>query len=138
MSDFYVKVWKWVGWVRSFSAFRSWLFAVLNNWVKDFLKRKKEVYFSSLKRVDLDWSQQEFEVEWDEKEIIDILNEDFQREDIKVALSSLPEKYKVVLFLKYVENKTNQEISQILSISIDNVRQRASRGVKMLKKLLKK
>ncbi len=138
LSDFYVKVWKNINWVKSLTTFKSWLFTVLNNGVKDFLKKKKEIYFSYLKKVNIDGSEQEFEIEWDEKEIMDVLNEDFQREDIKIALSNLPQKYKIVLFLKYVEGKTNTEIAQSLNISIDNVRQRASRGLKMLKKLLKK
>ena len=138
LSDFYMRIWKNINGVKSSATFKSWLFTVLNNWIKDFLKRKKEIYFSYLKKVDIDGGVQEVEVEGDDKEIVDILNEDFQREDIKMALSQLPEKYKIVLFLKYVEGKSNAEIAKMLNISVDNVRQRASRGVKMLKKLLKK
>ena len=138
LSDFYVKVWKSIDTVSSYTTFKSWLFTVLNNGVKDFLKRKKEVSFSSLKKVDSEGWEQSFEVAGNEKEALEILNEDFQREDIKTALSQLPQNYQVVLFLKYVEGKTNGEISEMLNISLDNVRQRASRGLKMLKKLLKK
>jgi RNA polymerase sigma-70 factor (ECF subfamily) len=67
---------------------------------------------------------------------LDIFEKDYKFEMIKQALEQLPEKYKDIVFLKYVEQKNNDEIAEILGISEDNVRQRLSRAIKKLKQLL--
>ena len=54
------------------------------------------------------------------------------------AIQSLPEKYREVLELFYIEGYSAKEVSSILGISVDNVSQRARRGKKMLKELLEK
>lgn len=52
------------------------------------------------------------------------------------AITSLPTNYSTVLKLKYSHGYSNKEISQILSISEENVRQRIFRGKKKLEKVL--
>jgi RNA polymerase sigma-70 factor (ECF subfamily) len=62
-----------------------------------------------------------------DEDITEIFEKEYKLEMIKKALNDLPEKYKEVLFLKYVEHKENKQISEILDISEENVRQRISR-----------
>jgi RNA polymerase sigma factor (sigma-70 family) len=62
-----------------------------------------------------------------DEDIVEIFDKDYKLELIKKALISLPDKYKDVIFLKYIEHKNNEEIADILGISEDNVRQRLSR-----------
>lgn len=52
------------------------------------------------------------------------------------AIKRLPIIYSSVLRLKFSQGYTDNEISNILNISEDNVRKRISRGKKMLEKLL--
>ena len=138
LSDFYIKVWNKIQTVNSFETFKSWLFSVLNNSIKDYLKKKKEISFSALTKFGKDDQQQELQISSDEKSALDILEEDFQKEDIQKAISSLQDSYKIVLFLRFVEGKTNREIAGMLGISEQNVRQRLSRWLKILKKNIKK
>ena len=49
----------------------------------------------------------------------------------------LPEKYRIVLHLFYYEDYTTQEISDILHLSVSNVKTRLSRGRALLKETLK-
>ncbi len=60
-------------------------------------------------------------------------------EDSFMALiQNIPDKYRDVLFLKYVSELKNEEISEILNISVLNTRQRLSRAKKILRTQLRK
>lgn len=56
--------------------------------------------------------------------------------DIEEAILKLPINYSTVLILKYSQGYSNKEISQILNISEENVRQRISRSRKRLTEIL--
>ncbi|WP_353096868.1 sigma-70 family RNA polymerase sigma factor [Tissierella praeacuta] len=56
--------------------------------------------------------------------------------DIEEAILKLPINYSAVLRLKYSQGYNNKEVSEILSISEENVRQRLVRGRKRLEKIL--
>ncbi len=56
--------------------------------------------------------------------------------DIETAILKLPTNYSTVLRLKFSQGYSNKEISDILNISEENVRQRISRGKKRLAKIL--
>lgn len=53
------------------------------------------------------------------------------------ALLQLPEKYRLVLYLYYYEDRTAAEIAQALGISVSGVTSRLARGRARLKKALK-
>lgn len=53
------------------------------------------------------------------------------------TVMKLPEKYRIVLHLFYYEDYTTQEISDILHLSVSNVKTRLSRGRAILKETLK-
>lgn len=63
-------------------------------------------------------------------------NETFMMNEIEEAISKLPISYLTVLKLKFSHGNSNSEISDILGISETNVRQRISRGKKMLQEIL--
>ena len=53
------------------------------------------------------------------------------------AIKSLPEQYRTVLLMKYTHGYENGEIAALLGIREDNVRQRISRGRKLLAEMLR-
>ncbi len=57
--------------------------------------------------------------------------------DISPGLSQLPENQRTAVQLRYVDEKTFEEIADHLETSPDNVRQLVSRGVKKLRSILK-
>jgi RNA polymerase sigma-70 factor (ECF subfamily) len=111
------------------------LWTIFKNNFKDWFKKKDFIYFWDIKASNEDREVENF---FDNKQdnIIDILEQDFKLERIKKALQKLPDKYKDVIFLKYVEWKTNEEIMEILNISYDTLRQRLSRWLKKLKQII--
>lgn len=60
-----------------------------------------------------------------------------ESKDLFLAVMKLPEKYRIVLHLYYYEDYSTKEISDILSISVSNVKIRLDRGRKQLRTLLK-
>jgi len=113
--------------------FSGWIWTVFKNLVKDYFKKSKELHFADLNAN----SQQNFEDNLLSDDNVDeLLNTNFKIEEIKVAMKKLDETSKEIVFLKFVEEKSNEEISQTLNISHDNVRQRISRALKKLKKFL--
>lgn len=63
-------------------------------------------------------------------------NEDFMMNEVEEAISKLPINYLTVFKLKFSHGNSYSEISEMLGISETNVRQRISRGKKMLQEIL--
>lgn len=83
--------------------------------------------------------KRENNVSFDEVEIYidDIKNKsDSIISDIEESILKLPINYSSVFRLKYSQGYSNKEISEILKISEENVRQRLVRGRKRLEKIL--
>ena len=55
-----------------------------------------------------------------------------------LLIQKLPDSQKVALQMRYVDDKTFEEISEKLNTSSENVRQIISRGIKRLKDLISK
>ena len=64
------------------------------------------------------------------------MDKHFQFENIQKAMKELDDASKDILYWKFIEEKSNEEIQLLLSISNDNVRQRLSRAIKLLKQIL--
>jgi RNA polymerase sigma-70 factor, ECF subfamily len=58
------------------------------------------------------------------------------RETVQEAIEKLPEKYRSVIVLKYIEDLSLQEISEILELPIGTVKTRLHRGREALRKHL--
>ena len=61
-----------------------------------------------------------------------------EAETIQSILDKLPEKYKAVLIVYYMEDSTYQEIAEMLEVPIGTVMSRLSRAKQMMKKALLK
>jgi RNA polymerase sigma-70 factor (ECF subfamily) len=58
------------------------------------------------------------------------------QEEIQKALESLPEEFRIVIVLCFVEGHSYQEIAEILSVRLGTVKSRIHRGRLILKKHL--
>jgi len=70
-------------------------------------------------------------------DLSDIMEIDFSFEKIQESLNKLDPLSRDIVYMKYIEDKSNKEISQLLGISNDNIRQKLSRAVKFLKEITK-
>lgn len=83
--------------------------------------------------------KKENRVSFDEIEIYisdEIEKDNLILSDIEEAILRIQTNYASVLRLKYAQGYSNKEISEILNISEENVRQRISRGKKKLQEIL--
>ena len=93
---------------------KAWLYAVMANLCKDMLRRRKR--FAPLEDAELS-----------------AYVEDPRDRDVLDALSRLPEKYRAVLYLHYVEGYKSHEIGAMLGIHAGTVRKRLQYGRRQLK-----
>ena len=109
--------------------FGSWLKRIVINKSIDLLKSKKQI-MQDLDEVHLKVVDISYEGEW-------LVDDAITLEDVKQAISNLPEKYKYVVMLFLIEGYDHQEISQILNISEVASRTQLSRGKVKLRDVLK-
>lgn len=108
--------------------FGAWLKRIVVNKCIDTLKSRKEE-LTQLDEVHLKVVDTNDDDEWSVDDAITL-------EEVKDAISSLPDKYRYVLMLYLMEGYDHQEISQILNISEVASRTQLSRGKAKLKDLL--
>jgi RNA polymerase sigma-70 factor (ECF subfamily) len=112
------------------AAFSTWLHQITVNHTRDYLRkssRMRQVLFEETKG---DLSNQEEEVEKRERE------EELAKTKKIVfdAITTLPEKYRIILSLRDIQGLPYEEISHVLNISPGTVDSRLHRARKILKK----
>jgi len=133
IADFYIKCRKGLPKYDINQNFSWYIRSIFKNNLKDFFKKKGENPFSNL-NIKEDY-QFEDELE-DPQDMTELLEQSFNFEQIQEAMTQLDETNKEIIFLKYIEEKSYEEIANILFISQDTARQRCSRGLKQLKERL--
>ncbi len=134
ISDFYVKVWDAVKKYDEKFSFASYIWTILKNTIKDHLKKNSNIPFSVLDKEDT-WSSFSEQI-LDDEDLTLILENNFKFEYIEKSMKNLDEISSDIIYLKFIEEKNNDEIADILWISQENIRQKLSRAIKYLKSLL--
>ncbi|MBI5413948.1 RNA polymerase sigma factor [Candidatus Peregrinibacteria bacterium] len=134
LQEIFVKAWRHLNDFDSSLKFKSWIYRIAHNeTISEF--RKAE---SRGKGNEISWDE---EILADFPSKIDIVHEVHQKlqsEHIRKVLSLLNEKYRTVLILFFLEEKSYEEISDILQIPTGTVATYIKRGKESLKDLLKK
>ncbi|WP_114571390.1 RNA polymerase sigma factor SigW [Exiguobacterium flavidum] len=114
--------------------FRTWLYRIVTNVSIDRLRKKQPDYsldaeMSGTEGLTL-YSQLESKDKLPEQQAV----ESEQRSEVEQAIAMLPEKYRVPLVLKYVEDLSLKEISEMTDLPVATVKTRIHRGREALKK----
>lgn len=117
--------------------FSTWLYRIATNLCIDRIRKKKPDYYLDAEVPGTDglsmYSQVAADVTKPDEEVESLeLQESIQQEILK-----LPEKYRSVIVLKYIEELQLQEISDILEIPLGTVKTRVHRGREALRKQLR-
>jgi RNA polymerase sigma-70 factor (ECF subfamily) len=107
--------------------FSSWIYRIVHNQVINIAKKyQKEIPLSE------DWdfeSEDNLEKDFEQKEII---------EQIEKCLKEIPIMYSEPLSLYYIDEKSYEEISDILRVPMGTIATRINRAKKIMKKLCQK
>ena len=134
ISDFYIKFWEASTHYDDKLSFTWYFWTIFKNVLKDRFKKMTDLWFSELRNAD---DEEDFgDGLIDEFDITEFLENDFSLDRIKWAMESLDSLSKDILYFKFIEEKSHEEISSITGIALDAVRQRVSRALKNLKWLL--
>jgi RNA polymerase sigma-70 factor (ECF subfamily) len=107
-------------------SFRNWLFAIAANYVRDHLRRRKQL--------PLDPGTEESVPDLSLPDASMLRRED--RDRILAAVDRLPFDWKVVVTLQFQQDLSAPEIAETLGISVNAVRIRLFRGLAALRKEL--
>lgn len=134
ISDFYVKFWEWVKAYKEDKSFTAYFRTIFKNTIKDFFKKNSDTPFTDLQQYD-EWEHFE-DTLVDDVDITKLLENNFKFEQIEQAMKNLDDISKDVIYFKFIEERTYEEIALITWVSNELIRQRLSRAIKQLKKFL--
>ena len=125
----FVKIWKSVASYKNEGVpFEAWVFRIARNVVIDHYRTKKQ-------KISL--NEELRETLPDDKELPeDLLHTKMLKEVIFEKMKLLPDSYREIIVLKFIEEKRNDEISEILEKPVDHVRVLQSRALAALKKII--
>lgn len=117
---------------REQSEFGTWIYRIAVNHCRDFLRKKNRLTQIPFENIAGKITTQENETLLEEKE----REETEKRQLMYAAIQSLPDKYRVILSLRDIQDFPYSEIAHILNISPGTVDSRLHRARKMLRKKL--
>lgn len=122
---------------RSEYRFSTWLYRIAANASIDFLRKKRIKALSLDRPIDTKDGSVELEVADNtynpERELV----RKEQRYSIEDAITSLPDKYRQVIIYRHKDDKTYEEIADLLGIPVGTVKARIFRARELLKKKLR-
>ncbi len=131
LQDVFIKIYRNINEYDNSLIFSSWIYRITHNYIIDWHRKNKKYTCISL--------------DDDDSKLIHILQDEdntvglqkmFDQENldlIKNEIKKLPKDYQEILMLKFFEDKSYEEISDILKISINSVGVKINRAKKLLK-----
>ena len=126
--------------LRSFNeeyAFSTWLYKIATNNSIYYIRKKKLQMFSIDKPIESKDSDFSFELPDDSYEADRELITDQRASMLNAAIDQLPEKYRIVIRLRHVEERSYGEIARALKLPIGTVKAHIFRARELLYKQLK-
>ena len=122
--------------LRDSRKFKSWVFTILRNHFLKSQRKKAPVHVDEFEN-EVDYLSQLESVAL-QSDVESVYERKVEAETIRSILDKLPEKYKTVLVLYYMEDSAYQEIAEMLGVPIGTIMSRLSRGKQIMKKALLK
>ncbi|HEX5084377.1 MAG TPA: sigma-70 family RNA polymerase sigma factor [Blastocatellia bacterium] len=136
----FVRVWVNAGRYQATYSFSTYIYKIAHNLAISELRQRKRRRTIQLPTFFSDKDNEEMEVEFeDRKQILaeDMMIGDEQRRAVSRAIASLPEKYRAALVLCDIEERSYDEISEVLGLPVGTVKSRINRARNLLKEKLR-
>ncbi len=132
LQNIFIKVWRNINEYDTSLLFSSWIYRIAHNEMIDWYRREKRRSTLSLD----DEAQNIVSKLFAEEDLVARFSSQEQKTQIKEALGTLDDKYKEILLLRFFEDKSYEEIGDILRIPPGTVAVRINRAKKQLQKSL--
>lgn len=127
-SETFTRVWDKISAIQSASSFQAWIYQIARNLIIDYYRSK---------RATIDLSELENVLEYEEN-ILDKANFGFDQKAFLVALKELSPDQQLVIKLKFLEERENNEIAKMLGKTEGAIRVIQHRAILELKKFFEK
>lgn len=119
-------------------AFSTYIYRIATNLaISEIRKRKRRKLFSLTGLFQSDDDRKEFDIA-DEKKLQDVDLIEFEKKAaVSRAIAALPEKYRLPIVLRDIEERSYDQVAEILGLSLGTTKSRISRGRAMLREKLK-
>ena len=121
---------------KEIAKFSTWVYTIAKNCaLTEYrkIKRRKTFSFSQLSNKDNEFNLERIEG----KENLDISNDSDIYNEIREAITQLPEEFRNIIILKDIQEHSYEEISYITSLPLGTVKSRINRGRLKLKEIIK-
>ncbi|MDR7074947.1 RNA polymerase sigma factor SigW [Fictibacillus barbaricus] len=115
--------------------FSTWIFRIATNLCIDRLRKKKPDYYLDAEVPGTEGANIYSQLAVEDPLPEEVVTENERRNELQQEIMKLPEKYRTAIVLKYVEDLSLEEISQIMDIPVPTVKTRIHRGREALKKV---
>lgn len=129
-----LRVYRSLGNFKAQANFGTWVYRITTNVCIDELRRRKRKEALSLDALSENGFEQEGEAQSPEQEFLRLEI----REELAAAIAMLPEDQRAAVVLRDVQGLSYEEVAQSLSINLNTVKSRISRGRQRLRKILQK
>lgn len=138
IQDVFLSVFRKIHTFRGHAAFSSWLYRITANAAFARLNQRKRhaaVSLDDVLPIIEESSMHEVGSEWSQKPDLALFNKE-TREALESAIQSLPDDFKTVIVLRDIQNLSNQEVAEVLNLSIPAVKSRLHRARLVLRRQL--
>lgn len=135
VQDVFVTVYRKVDKFEGKSAFSSWLYRITANAALMKLRKRKQTHAISIEELNDNGNPFEL-ISGDETS--ELCSRHEVQAALEKALSALPAEYRMIFILRDIDRLSNQEVSDIVGVSVPAVKSRLHRSRIMLRKRLSK
>jgi len=129
-SEIFIKVLDYLKNGKEIENFQSFIYKIARNLIIDFYRQAGQ------EELPIDEFVEENIPE--EKDLIGAINDKFELEKIQEALSQIPDQYREVIILRFIEDLSFKEIAKIMDLKEAHTRMLAHRGLKLLRQQISK
>jgi RNA polymerase sigma-70 factor (ECF subfamily) len=136
----FVRVWVNAGRYQATYSFSTYIYKIAHNLAISELRQRKRRRTIQLPTFFSEKDNEEMEVEIEDRKqplAEDVMIDDERRQAVTRAVASLPEKYRAALVLCEFEEKSYDEISEVLGLPVGTVKSRINRARNLLKEKLR-
>lgn len=138
LQDVFVTVYRKLGAFEGKSAFSSWLYRVTANTALMLIRKRKQTPTVSVEEVSAQVKETWTGDSSANSDINYITSRHELRASLEVAIGKLPEEYRNIFLMRDVDGMSNEEVGEVLGMTVAAVKSRLHRARLMLRKKLQK